>query len=147
MEKSQFKKAEELFISLNQHLQKDQVILRNDNIFSEKSSIELKKSQFDFIFVDCMQGEYEKVLQQEPNHQDAKANKALVEELKKQQEQEQKQIEKAFEILPTQQKEMLELRFLQGFSYQEIANNTGKSRQTIYNQIHTAIKKLRKILK
>ncbi len=55
-----------------------------------------------------------------------------------------KQLESAINNLPIQQKEALSLRFKEGLDYEEIANSTGKSQQTIYNQIHSAIQKLRK---
>ena len=54
------------------------------------------------------------------------------------------QLETAINNLPTQQREVLSLRFKEGLNYEEIAVSTGKSQQTIYNQIHSAIKKLRK---
>jgi len=54
------------------------------------------------------------------------------------------QLETAINNLPNQQKEVLSLRFKEGLDYDEIAVSTGKSRQTIYNQIHGAIQKLRK---
>lgn len=64
-----------------------------------------------------------------------------------QQKKSQKQeLENAMKELPDQQKEMLKLRFHEGLSYEEIAANTGKSKQTVYNQIYEAIKKLRKSL-
>jgi len=55
-------------------------------------------------------------------------------------------LQNAINELPDQQKEMLKLRFHEGWSYEEIAANTGKSKQTVYNQIYEAIKKLRKSL-
>jgi len=55
-----------------------------------------------------------------------------------------KQLALAINELPTQQKEVLSLRFKEGLDYEEIAESTGKSPQTIYNQIHSAIQKLRK---
>ena len=56
------------------------------------------------------------------------------------------QLEAAINTLPNQQKEALSLRFKEGLDYEEIAVSTGKSPQTIYNQIHSAIQKLRKAL-
>lgn len=58
-----------------------------------------------------------------------------------------KQLAAAIQQLPQQQKEVLELRFKRGLDYQEIAEVTGKSTQTIYNQIYQAIQKLRKFWK
>lgn len=54
------------------------------------------------------------------------------------------QLATAIDNLPDQQKEALNLRFKEGLDYEEIAASTGKSQQTIYNQIHSAIQKLRK---
>jgi len=54
------------------------------------------------------------------------------------------QLTTAISKLPEQQKEVLNLRFKEGLDYEEIAASTGKSQQTIYNQIHSAIQKLRK---
>jgi len=56
----------------------------------------------------------------------------------------QQQLATAINKLPEQQKEVLSLRFKEGLDYEEIAASTGKSQQTIYNQIHAAIQKLRK---
>ena len=55
----------------------------------------------------------------------------------------QKSILLAIQQLPDQERAVLNLRFLEGLSYEEIASNTGKSKQTIYNQIFNALKKLR----
>ncbi|MEM8523461.1 MAG: sigma-70 family RNA polymerase sigma factor [Bacteroidota bacterium] len=63
-----------------------------------------------------------------------------------QEEEQQTQLQKILADLPPQQKKVLEWRFLEGFSYDEIAKKTGRSRQTIYNQIHNAIKKIRAAL-
>ncbi len=48
--------------------------------------------------------------------------------------------------LGEQERKAIDLRFKEGLSYEEIAQSTGKSKQTIYNQIFQAIKKLRKQL-
>lgn len=53
-------------------------------------------------------------------------------------------VQNALQNLPLIEKEMLEARFKSGRSYEEIAAQTGKSKQTVYNQIYNAIKKLRK---
>jgi len=58
----------------------------------------------------------------------------------------QRQLHDALENLPEQQRKMLQARFIQGMSYNEIAEETGKSKQTVYNQIFTAVKKLRNLL-
>ncbi len=55
-------------------------------------------------------------------------------------------LQKALNQLPEQEKQVLQMRFQQGLSYDEIATNTGKSKQTVYNQIHSAIKRLKDVL-
>ena len=55
-------------------------------------------------------------------------------------------VQVALQDLPLVEKEMLEARFKNGKSYEEIAAQSGKSKQTVYNQIYSAIKKLRKAL-
>lgn len=55
-------------------------------------------------------------------------------------------LKEAIQLLSEQEKTMLRLRFNEGMNYEEIAKDTGKSKQTIYNQIFSAIKKLRKTL-
>jgi len=62
------------------------------------------------------------------------------------QETQKEQLQKAINNLPDQQRKTLSLRFKEGLDYEEIALSTGKSQQTIYNQIHSAIRKLRKSL-
>jgi len=57
-----------------------------------------------------------------------------------------KELQSALNELPTQEKKVLELRFFEGLSYEEIAENTGKTKRTVYNQIFSAISKLRKNL-
>ena len=57
---------------------------------------------------------------------------------------EKEQFQDALKSLSPQQFEMLKLRFYKEMSYQKIAEETGKSKQTIYNQIFAAVKKLRK---
>lgn len=59
---------------------------------------------------------------------------------------EKEQLQNALNDLPSEQKRMLHFRFFEEMSYDDIAEKTGKSRQTIYNQVHDAIRKLRKIL-
>ncbi len=54
------------------------------------------------------------------------------------------ELQEALKALSPQQFEMLKLRFYKEMSYQNIAEMTGKSKQTIYNQIFAAVKKLRK---
>ncbi|MEM6801414.1 MAG: sigma-70 family RNA polymerase sigma factor [Bacteroidota bacterium] len=55
----------------------------------------------------------------------------------------QQKLSKAIEELPNKQQEVLKLRFEQGMAYEEIAFSRGKSKQTIYNQINAALKKLK----
>lgn len=57
-----------------------------------------------------------------------------------------KELKKALANLPGQEKQVLQMRFQEGLSYDEIAANTGKSKQTVYNQIHSAIKRLKDVL-
>jgi RNA polymerase sigma factor (sigma-70 family) len=45
--------------------------------------------------------------------------------------------------LPTRQRELINLRFYEGLSYDEIVLQTGLSHRTVYNKIHEALKKLR----
>ena len=45
--------------------------------------------------------------------------------------------------LPASERAALEARFQRGDSYETIAEQTGKSKRTVYNQVHRAIKKLR----
>jgi len=55
-----------------------------------------------------------------------------------------RKVRQALSALPPIEKEMLEARFKKGMTYEEIAQQTKKSKQTVYNQIYTALKKLRK---
>ncbi|MEM6342259.1 MAG: sigma-70 family RNA polymerase sigma factor [Bacteroidota bacterium] len=57
-----------------------------------------------------------------------------------------KDLQKALNRLPEQEKQVLKMRFQEGLSYDEIAASTGKSKQTVYNQIHSAIKRLKDVL-
>jgi RNA polymerase sigma factor (sigma-70 family) len=45
--------------------------------------------------------------------------------------------------LAGRQKQLLQLRFYEGLSYEQIQQVTGLSPQTVYNKIHEALKKLR----
>ncbi|MEN0002759.1 MAG: sigma-70 family RNA polymerase sigma factor [Bacteroidota bacterium] len=56
------------------------------------------------------------------------------------------QVQKAMSALSDTERKVLSARFQLGLSYEEIATQTGKSKQTVYNQIHSAIKKLRKAI-
>ena len=53
-------------------------------------------------------------------------------------------IQKALASLSATQRKVLKLRFFEGLSYEEIANVTNTSKRTVYNQIHEAIKRIRK---
>lgn len=57
-----------------------------------------------------------------------------------------KNLQEALKLLPDQQKVVLEMKFKNGMDCQSIAEATGKSTQTVYNQLFSAIKKLRKAL-
>ncbi|MEH0155613.1 sigma-70 family RNA polymerase sigma factor [Limibacter armeniacum] len=50
---------------------------------------------------------------------------------------------KAMDKLTIRQKELIERRFLQGMSYEEIEEETNLTRRTIYNHIHMAIQILK----
>lgn len=56
-------------------------------------------------------------------------------------------LEQATKNLPAQQQRVLRLKYQEGMDYKEIAEITGRSSQTIYNQIHQAVGKLRLALK
>ncbi|MEL6862810.1 MAG: RNA polymerase sigma factor [Bacteroidota bacterium] len=65
--------------------------------------------------------------------------------IQQQQTQEQKEkLKAAFNQLTNRQKEIIELRFFQDLSYEEIAEKTAAQKRTIYNQMHTALKILKK---
>jgi RNA polymerase sigma-70 factor (ECF subfamily) len=49
----------------------------------------------------------------------------------------------AIEELPPRQKQLLQLRFYEHLSYEEISQKTLLSTRTVYNKLHEAIKKLR----
>lgn len=53
-------------------------------------------------------------------------------------------IQKALSSLSPTQRKVLKLRFYEGLSYEEIASATSTSKRTVYNQIHEAIKRIRK---
>ena len=55
-------------------------------------------------------------------------------------------LENAIKDLPEAQREAIDLRFKEGLSYDEMAALTGKTKQTIYNQIFSAIQKLKDTL-
>jgi len=46
--------------------------------------------------------------------------------------------------LSPSQKTVITLRFYKGMSYQEIADKLGTSKRTVYNQVHDAVKRMRK---
>ncbi len=58
----------------------------------------------------------------------------------------QSRLKEATDALPEQQRKVLLLKFREGMDYEEIAEITGRSSQTIYNQVHQAIVKLRQML-
>jgi len=45
--------------------------------------------------------------------------------------------------LPNRQKELIVLKFYEGFTYEEIVQRTGLTHRTVYNKIHEALKKLK----
>jgi len=57
-----------------------------------------------------------------------------------------KDLHAALNNLPEKERKVLRSRFYEGMSYDEIAETTGKSKQTVYNQIFSAVKRLKKAL-
>lgn len=55
-------------------------------------------------------------------------------------------LQRALETLSATEKEMLRLKYFKALNYDQIAERTGKSKQTIYNQVFKAIGKLKKVL-
>lgn len=45
--------------------------------------------------------------------------------------------------LPARQKELIMLKFYEGFTYEEIVQKTGLTHRSVYNKIHEALKKLK----
>jgi RNA polymerase sigma factor (sigma-70 family) len=45
--------------------------------------------------------------------------------------------------LPARQKELIMLKFYEGFTYEEIVQKTGLAHRSVYNKIHEALKKLK----
>lgn len=56
------------------------------------------------------------------------------------------ELHRAFESLSPRQREIIHLRFFKGLSYDEIAAQTNARKRTIYNQVHEALKVLKKSL-
>lgn len=54
------------------------------------------------------------------------------------------ELKKAILNLPKRQRELIFMKYYEGFSYGEITAKTGLSTRAVYNQIHTAIQTLRK---
>ena len=55
-------------------------------------------------------------------------------------------LEKALSELTTKQKVIIQQRFFEGLSYDEIAEKNQTQKRTIYNQVHTAINILKKYM-
>ena len=53
------------------------------------------------------------------------------------------QLQKAISTLPARQKQLVQLKFYEQLSYEEIAERTSLEVRTIYNKLHEAIKHLR----
>lgn len=53
----------------------------------------------------------------------------------------------ALQQLTPRQKELIDLMFFEGYSYQQIADHTSQSVKTVYNTMYAAIKLLRELLK
>lgn len=58
----------------------------------------------------------------------------------------QRQLASALNQLTQKQREMIQLRFFEGLSYEQIADKTDTQKRTVYNQIHRAIKSLKDTL-
>ena len=58
-------------------------------------------------------------------------------------EHKQKQLQHALKELSIRQKQIIQMRFFEKKSYQEIAQETGLTERTIYNTLHNAIRTLR----
>ncbi len=58
----------------------------------------------------------------------------------------QQQISSYLQLLPARQRELIELKFYEGLTYDQIAKKTNLSQRTVYNSIYEALKKLREIL-
>jgi len=58
----------------------------------------------------------------------------------------QSKLSKALKNLTPKQKEIIELRFFKGLSYEDIAEKTSTQKRTIYNQVHSAISILKKYM-
>ncbi len=58
----------------------------------------------------------------------------------------QQRLNLAIEQLPEKEREIFRMKYMEGLAYEEIALFTGKSKQTVYNQIHSSIRKLRSSL-
>lgn len=52
-------------------------------------------------------------------------------------------LQEALETLPPRQRQLLQLRFYDSLSYEQIAQRTDLAQRTVYNKIHEAIKTLR----
>ncbi|MEO1514712.1 MAG: sigma-70 family RNA polymerase sigma factor [Bacteroidota bacterium] len=55
-------------------------------------------------------------------------------------------LKNTFSKLSLSQKTILTMRFYKGMSYEEIADQLGIAKRTVYNQIHEAIKRIRQAL-
>ena len=55
-------------------------------------------------------------------------------------------LQNALNKLTQKQKEIIQLRFFNGLSYDEIAHQSGIQKRTIYNQVHSAILVLKKFM-
>ena len=55
-------------------------------------------------------------------------------------------LRQTFSTLTLSQKNILTMRFYKGMSYEDIASQLGITKRTVYNQIHTVIKKIRQAI-
>jgi len=59
----------------------------------------------------------------------------------------QRLVQKMLAQLSTEEQRMISLRYLMGLDYEEITGLTGKSKRTVYNQIHGGVKRLKMLIK
>jgi len=106
----------------------------------------LKKSFYRKMLEEIKKNKYPTISLSETTHQISTASYETLLINFQSEKIQQANLQNALAQLPDQQKEMLKLRFFEGMNYDDIAKDTGKSKQTVYNQIYEAVKKLKKML-
>ncbi|TDE28216.1 MULTISPECIES: RNA polymerase sigma factor [Flavobacterium] len=86
-----------------------------------------------------------RVLSLDDNHANELSEQSYEEYLVKQIEEEKiaQILKNAIKSLPARQRQLLQLRFYEHMSFEEIAEETSLSVRTVYNKLHEAIKRLR----